>query len=299
MWYETVREELKKARQTGQPWHVLAGIMRRVLERVGADKHGQAWRIAARETGLSEVMLRRYLGALDRLQAIEKEASLPVGNLLSATFAPAELALRLHSRDPVAGLKALNELTLRKITVRDIRKELGDGGAPDSDAAVRGRSIRDRGILVARCEGLVGFEAATLFGTGTKARRRPSAKYFRRVGFEFRDPEGDILGGGDLYLAESGGRDPLDGLAQSVVLAKYLPAFYVIIGPDLDAVDADRAADALEALDAPSLGVLLLRDEGPALVVRKAEVDPARGRPEKYVDLLKRFASGRSPTAAR
>lgn len=299
MWYETVREELKKARQTGQPWHVLAGIMRRVLARVDADKHGQVWRIAARETVLSEVMLRRYLGALDRLETIEREAGLPRDSLLSATFAPAELALRLHSRDPVAGLKALNDLTQRKITVRDIRKELEDGGPPDSDAAARGRSIRDRGILVARCEALVESEAAVLFGEGASAGRRPSARYFRRVGFEFRDPAADILGGGDLYLAESGGRDPLDGLAQSMVLANYLPAFYVIIGPNLDAVDADRAADALEALDARFLGVLLLQDDGPAHVVRKAEVDPARWRPEKYVDLLKLFAAGRNPTAAR
>lgn len=296
MWYEIVREKLKGARQTGQPWHVLAGILRQALGKVGAADHAQLWRIAARETELSEVMLRRYLGALDRLEAVETEAKLTPGDLLSATFAPAELALRLYSRDPKAGLEALKALKQRKVTLRDLRKKLEDSEPAAADAATRARSLRDRGMLVARCEDLVSAEAAGLFGAGTVAARRPSARYLRRVGFEFRNPDGDIIGGADLYLADSGGRDPLEGLAQSLLLAGYLPAFYVVVGPDLDATDADRAADALDALEANSTGVLLLREDGPAVVVRRAEPDPARKRIGSYRGLLKRFASGRGPT---
>ncbi len=56
MWYESVRRELKNARETGQPWHVLAGLLRKSFGELGPYDHAQVWRIAARETELAEVM---------------------------------------------------------------------------------------------------------------------------------------------------------------------------------------------------------------------------------------------------
>ena len=298
MWYEMVSKDLKVARETGQPWHVLAAILRRTLDSLHPSEHGNLLRLAARETELSDLMLRRYLGAFARLGEIETEVGLTPGSLLSATFAPVELSLRLYSRDADAGLRALAALKQRKITLRELRRRLEGSVPSEPDVAARQRSNRERGILVGRCEELVSSEAVVLFGPGAFADRRQSTKYFRRVGFEFRTSASDVLGGGDLYLSESGGRDPLEGLAQSLLLASYLPAFYLIIGPDLDTEEADRASDALDALEAGSTGVLLLRYELPTLVVRRATPDPARARVERYRDLLLRFASGRN-TARR
>jgi hypothetical protein len=251
--------------------------------------------MAVRETGLSEVMLRRYLLTLERLEAIEREAGLPPGDLHAGGFAPTELALRLHSRAPDKGIEALQELKDRKITLRDVRRRLENAEGPEGPAP-RQIAIKDRGILVARCEGLVAGAAGELFGAGVATTRRPSAKYLRRVGFEFHDAEGAMLGGADLYLAESGGRDPLDALAQSVILASRLPVFHVILGPDLGEAEAERASEALEVLAVPSVGVLLLRDDSPARLIRPAQ--PRTPDPEdaaRYAEILKRFATGRSP----
>jgi hypothetical protein len=133
-------------------------------------------------------------------------------------------------------------------------------------------------------------------GAGAVATRRPSARYLRRVGFNFTNFKGELIAGADLYLAESGGRDPLEMLAQSVILASYLPSFYLILGLDLNLADAERAREALRALDAKSIGVLLLRDGAPATVVKRAE---PRGRPlpvGRYVELLNVFVKHRNPT---
>jgi hypothetical protein len=296
MLYDGVRKGLKDARASGQPWHVLAGILRRGLNSPESGTHSNIWRLAARETGLSEVMLRRYLLALERLEAIERDRGMPPGHLLSGGFAPIELTLRLHSRDPQQGLEALEELKQRKITLRDVRTRLEktDGSGSDGTAA-RGAALRDRGVLVGRCEGLVSAESAGLFGEGTATSRRSSARYLRRVGFEFRNEVGRILGGADLYLSESGGRDPLETLAQSVVLAAHLPAFYLIVGPDLDEEDAERAVAVLDVLGGRPIGVLLLRDDPPAVLVRPAEViTVAGGSPDRYGEILKQLATGRS-----
>jgi len=297
VWYEALRDKVKSAKELGVPWHALASILRRSLQGLDSEEQARLWRLAARESRLSETMLRRYVLALERLSAIEVERKLQPGELRSGAFAPVEIALRLYSRDPEAGLNALEALKQRRVTLRDLRRELAETPSDAADPVARSRSLRDRGVLVARAEGLVDAEAPGLFGAGATANRRPSARYLRRVGFEFRDAEHRILGGADLYLAESGGRDNFESLAQSVLLARYLPVFYVVVGPDLEQEEARRAAAALETLAATSIGVLHLRDEGSALLVRPAVPDPARDDPSRYRGLLKAFATGRAPTA--
>lgn len=297
MWYEALRDKVKSARELGVPWHATASIIRGALEGLDSENQTKLWRIAKRESGLSETMLRRYVLALERLSAIESERKLQPGELRSGAFAPVEIALRLYSRDPEAGLNALEALKQRRVTLRDLRRELAETPADVGDPVARSRSLRDRGVLVARCEGMLDAAAPLLYGAGTASNRRPSARYLRRVGFEFRDAEHRILGGGDLYLAESGGRDHFESLAQSVLLARYLPTFHVVVGPDLDEEEARRAADALETLAETSIGVLRLREEGGAQPVRPAVPDPSRDDPARYRALLKAFATGRGQAA--
>jgi hypothetical protein len=179
---------------------------------------------------------------------------------------------------------------------RPFAKKLDELPEPRTDlAASRGASIRERGRMVERCEGLVAAEAERLFGSGTVSARRPLARYLRRVGFDFHDRKGAVMGGTDLYLAESGGRDALEPLAQSVLLACYLPAFYAVLGPDLGEQDAERAAAALEILEARSVGVLLLREHAPPSVVRRPQSGPKPDRTDQYTQPLRRFAAGRAP----
>jgi hypothetical protein len=107
----------------------------------------------------------------------------------------------------------------------------------------------------------------------------------RRLGFSAAQESNSriralpFLGGGDHYLGEApdGGRDPLELIAQSVLIASYLPAFYLIFGPNMPEHEAGRAVRTLEVLKAASsIGVLLLRDPGRASVLARPRAAPAR-----------------------
>jgi hypothetical protein len=106
------------------------------------------------------------------------------------------------------------------------------------------------------------------------------------------------LGGADLYLAEPAtrGSDPLEPIAQSVLLSGYLPVFWIVFGlGNTDDVLA-RAGEIIAEL-APAIGLLRLRDAGPAEVVRAAQRHPDDSfRVERYRHLIARFGGRRSGT---
>lgn len=288
-------ERVGAARMVGRPWYEYAAILAEVLKDEPIEHEARLWRIVQKESGISDLMLRRYFAAEEKLTNIESTHGLDAGALHSAAFAPVELALRLYGRDPAAGVETLLALRSRTKSLRDIRADLARSAGASTDVVARQRRNRDRGILVARCEELVEMDAARLFGAGIQSMRRPSARYLRRVGFEFRDHDHHLVAGADLYLSETGGRDPLDDIAQTVLLADYLPSFYLVVAPDLDRRDAEKAVWALDAMDARDVGVILLRDQGGADIVRSASNGQRSFDPFHYQQLLRTLAAGRAP----
>ncbi|MDA9408086.1 hypothetical protein XH80_15435 [Bradyrhizobium sp. CCBAU 45384] len=284
---------LRDARESGQPWHVIGSILR---EWSAARPRGiDVWQLATEATELSELMLRRYVSALDRLGEIETSHALSPGSLLPPTFGPAELAIRLYGRDPVAGLKALQALKQRKMTLRDLRKEL----RKSEGHAYEGNRARERTVLVAACSEAITIQAKKLFGRGTVSQRRPSIRYFQTIGFEFRNSEGFIVGGADLYVGSPlYGPDPLNALAQSVLMASYLPTFYVFLGPELQMSNAEHAAHVLDLFQARSVGVVLLPEDGGALVVRRPESLRQPDRTKDYRAILDHLSIERAGVTA-
>ncbi|MHC2617996.1 hypothetical protein ACVIW2_000027 [Bradyrhizobium huanghuaihaiense] len=282
---------LREARETGQPWHVIGSILR---EWSATGVRGMdVWQLATEATELSELMLRRYISALDRLAEIETSHALPPASLLPPTFGPAELAIRLYSRDPVAGLKALRALKQRKITLRDLRMEL----RKSEGHAYEGNRARERTVLVASCSEAITIQARKFFGRGTVSQRRPSIQYFQTIGFEFRNSQGFIVGGADLYVGSPlYGPNPFNTIAQSVLMATYLPAFYLFLGPELQMSDAEHAVRVLEVLQAHSVGIVLLPEEGGTVVVRRAKPARKQDRTKDYLSILEHLSIERART---
>jgi hypothetical protein len=162
---QTIDRRLREARGSGQPWHVVGRMLRNWLRSTPPEARAAAWRKAARVSAQSEVMLRRYVTAFQRLEAIERATGLARGALLSGAFAPTELALRLYARDAAAGLAALKRVKERELTLRDLRKDLQNTVAPANETlVVRQNTVAARSKLIVRCEGLVATAATTLFG---------------------------------------------------------------------------------------------------------------------------------------
>ncbi|MCA1549927.1 hypothetical protein I6F36_24145 [Bradyrhizobium sp. BRP19] len=290
-----LEKRLREARETGQPWHVVGSILQ---EWTATQLHGtNVWPVATKATDLSELMLRRYIAALDRLGEIETSHALPPASLLPPTFGPTELAIRLYGRDPVAGLKALHALKQRKMTLRDLRVEL----RKSEGHAYEGNRARERTVLVATCTEAISIQAKKLFGRGTVAQRRPSIQYFNTIGFEFRNSQGFIVGGADLYVGSPlYGSNPLSTIAQSVLMATYLPAYYIFLGPELRMSDAEHAVRVLEVLQGRSVGVVLLPEEGGAVVLRRPESSRKADRAKDYLSILEHLSieRGRTVTGA-
>jgi hypothetical protein len=275
------------------PWYVSAPLIR---DRIGSKGSSQDWKDlwdkAQLAASLSAVMLKRYVAALVRIEEIADSSGRSVDDLIPSTFTGAELAIRFFDKDSKAGLQALADLRERRTTIEDLRRQRAAmTGGDDRFAA-----MKERSDAIERCEVAVGAATAGLFGPEATAQRRPALRYFRRLGFEFLSAEDALLGGADLYLAEPAtrGTDPLEPIAQSVLLSRYLPVFWIVFGPG-SADDVVARAEEILAELAPAIGVLRLRDGDPAEVVRAAQWRQDDSlRAERYRRLISSFGGRRS-----
>lgn len=104
---------------------------------------------------------------------------------------------------------------------------------------------------------------------------------------------GQLAAGIDLYLPESGGsgRDALDGLAQSVMLSTFMPAFYLLFEAGIPFATVQWASEALDVMGAEWIG--LLHMDQSIFTVRRARKRPIPDRTPLYQSLRRKLASGR------
>src|SRR5260221_6350730 len=89
---------LREARQEGQPWHVIAGLLHdRFAKMLPKQARRQIYDSAAAATELAVVMLQRYVKVFEKLQQIALESGHPVSALLSPSFSAIEMAIRLYA----------------------------------------------------------------------------------------------------------------------------------------------------------------------------------------------------------
>lgn len=287
-------ERLRKARQEGQPWHVIAGLLH---DHFATMPPKQVRRIvyesAASATELAVVMLQRYVKVFEKLQPIALESGYPVSDLVSSSFSAVEKAIRLYERDILAGLEALAGLRARKLTIESLREKLDatQKGSGYPNVIRRQMALSRRGSVIDRCEDALRAEARRLFGSGTTVKRRPSLRYFRPVGYDMSAADGRILGGCDLYFGPIANEDPIADLARSLLLARYLSVFYIVLAPDAGAPVLNDVRNALEVLDMPHVGLITVDEDGRANTERNAS--PSTEVSSGYAEICLALAGGR------
>jgi hypothetical protein len=270
-------EGLRAARQQGLPWHHLGRLLQKRFE--GSEnwiRRTEIWAEAGEAAGLAPLVLKRFLVLMNKLDRVSDQTGIPPADLVSPSYGAVELALRLYDRDAGLGLYALSELRERRMTIEGLQKILSEtpAGSADPSAVSRSVSLRERGILMRLCEDALSEQAGATFGAGSTIVRRPILKYFRRVGFEILAGS-RILGGADLHLPEaSEGKDSPEELAQSLLLACYLPTFHLVFAPGVAASTVEAAEQALDALHMTSVGIIIVDDGGAVKTTRSATPNP-------------------------
>ncbi len=214
--------------------------------------------------------------------------------MLSPSFTAAELAIRLHARDPEAGLRALTELAAGR-TIEAVRTALADTPARADAAGERSAPLRERRRLLKRCEDALAAQAGRLFGLGSTVRRRPALRLFRRIGFEVFNSAGALACSADLYKAEAStaSRDPFEGLPQSVPLSFYLPSFLLLFVPGTADDPLDWVERALVTLDAPWIGIAAFGEDDEIELLRPAGGRPSPDRTADYQRLRSALSQGK------
>jgi len=92
-----VLDQLSLARADGRPWHVVARILKLTVQAPGNQASSNpVWEAAGNTTGLSVLMLKRYVSTLERIEAIAAANNRDIAGLLPASFTGAEVAVRLY-----------------------------------------------------------------------------------------------------------------------------------------------------------------------------------------------------------
>jgi hypothetical protein len=253
---------------------------------------------AARSSGYSVGMLRRYTGAATFLKTFPVK-SRPAAAIVGRSFAAIEVIERIHGLDPQLGSGLLTGLETGSSSVSDLRKvlsELKQGRVPrpDQNAGVLLAASAKRGSLPS---------PPSAYGPTRNDRERETMSRLRDLlpvlsgkVFAFAKPEGSAPPGlrcdaiawtdrafetGDgfefAYAGPGSNRASLSDLVSRVTVASTLfRRYYVAFSQDSLPEQVEAVVESLALLDARSVGVVFLARPKP--VLRKAKGKPAPDR---------------------
>lgn len=291
---EQLAEILMHLRRTA-PWHELA----RMLElAAGSELYSPPGTrsLVGGMCGLSVGVVGRYIAAYRRIRQIAQDRGIPMETLLSGSFNGCEVACRLYDRSGDQGFASLVGLREGSENLASVRRRLGEVAAPaDSEAATRGKLLRQRGLEIEAVETALAASAERLFGRGSEVVRRPGLRLFRRVGFEVVARDGSVAAGLDLLTSQADRqRDELDeGFGASALLATHFPKFHYVVSPGSEPDIAARAVETVSRFGMRWFGVMRVEPDGGIEVLRPAKGRPDPDRTAQYPDLKKRYAIGR------
>ena len=253
---------------------------------------------AARSSGYSVGMLRRFAGAAGFLQSFPIR-SRPPAAAAARSFAAIEVIERIHGLDAELGLKLLTELGTASPSVSDLRKVLSDlkqGRVPGPD--------RTPGALLAASGKRGSFaDPPSSYGPTRNDRERETMSRLRELlpilsgqVFAFAKPEGSAPPGlrcdaiawtdraftkGDgfefAYAARGNNRAVLSDLVSRVTVASTLfRRYYVTFSADSLPEQVEAVVESLDLLDARSVGVVFLARPKPMLRKPKGSPTPDR-----------------------
>jgi hypothetical protein len=291
-------EALRDARGRETPWHRIGEILKESL--AGEEDRARTAAVlgaAERATDLKPVILKRLVTIAERLDRVSRESGIAVAGLVSASYGAVELALRLYDRDPKAGLRALADLRAGRTTIAKLQRQVSDAplGSADPAAAARSAALVRRAETIRICRTAIAGYVHREFGRRASTAPRPVMRHFHRLGFEAA-ADGRILAGVDLHLPEPPPQSKdSDGLARSLLLARYLPVFAVALAPGVGQEAAREWAEAADVLGMGWVGMLAIAADGAVEPLREAAPNPEAPDGAVYLAARAAFMVRRRP----
>jgi hypothetical protein len=192
-----LEDRLRATKAAKAPWFGMAPLLASALEDAAAPNEvEQLWAAAAKATGLSLQMLKRYVALWDRMRTISSQMGVRLEDLLSQNFNAQETAARVYGRSKEEGAEVMRRLAAGDITlarVRELQKRLARV-SPDKlgsrSAIFHRRTVNADLIARAFKDSLV-----DLWGGGARLERRPRLRYIGgQTGYEVIGGDGSVVG---------------------------------------------------------------------------------------------------------
>jgi hypothetical protein len=259
--FDALVASITRLDDTSRPWSEIAAGLERMLDharRQGWEGDSRVRKMAEDATRLSWGVLARYLSVFRRLGTVSDREGVPAEHLISDGFNATEAAIRLYDRDRTAGLTALKDLHHGRQTLAGVRRdlELARGGSADGAIVSKSLLLRKRKGEIKEVEVALKEDGAALFGERCTIVRRPPLGFFKQIGVEARRDE-MIIGGANILTPDAALKgDSIEAvLPAALLMATYVPVFYLLFSPGADPVAVVRAKTAVQNFEAENVGV--------------------------------------------
>lgn len=286
---------LVDARDRRVSWTEVASLLKRSIDANASSKTDQRSRLlkeAAASSGYTAGALRRFLNTFEYLETLPFELR-PDGNVAKKSFAAIEMIRRIAGHDAEEAKRLLGDLKKKRIPVSELRKALKDSKERSlskeravaeprpvffSDARIPGGAASERnwrvnaGLrllsqllpeLTGKYESFQQPLGNAPIGVRCDAIAWLDAKWTKGDGFEL------LHGPTSVSKAVVS-----DRVTRAIVASRFFRRFYIVFTPDSSPERVHRAAQALEQLDARSVGVVWLRAEKPLIRPRSGPPSP-------------------------
>lgn len=290
--------QLEEAKAAKAPWFETARILASGLEGAADSSRADLLRAtAARDTGLSPQMLKRYLALLGRMRIIAAEMNVPLEDLLSPVFNAQETAARIYARSRDEGADIMRRLAAGDVTlarVRELQSRLAGPGAAhiSSRSAVRHARTVNAGLV----ERAFKDSLVDLWGAGARLGRRPRLRYLGgSVGYEVVGGDGSVVAGIDVMFPDARlNRDYVeDNVGNSLLLSTFFAEFFLAFPPDADPDAVSRTVELLEWFGCGWIGLTTCDGDGRLVVARKPSGRPVPDRTGRFDALKRKYRASR------
>lgn len=284
---------LRAARERRVPWIDIAEIIAKTVgpeSGVSSDQRALWLNQAAVASGYTPGALRRFVNVLTFLRRIP-ERKRPDRQIIENSFTAIEMIQRISRHDPVEADRLLGEIGTRRLTISRLRLALKGSTAELSGHASRARrrTLTPEGRLVPSVAGERNWRIDAALGELYRLLPELTGKFehfgrplgvapmgIRCDAVAWIDTEWSRGDGFEIVFAPSSAAKSFvsDRVTRAVVAARFFRRFFIAFTPESSEAHVGRVVQALNLLDAKSVGVVRLGVAAPLIRKRTGKSDP-------------------------